>query len=92
MPKAVSYSDARDHLKTHLDYVVNNSQTLVIVRKNGDDVVMMARKDYESLEETLYLLSSPKNRKHLLSAIKNEGKGSVTFKSKKEIEKFFTKK
>jgi antitoxin YefM len=90
MPKAVSYSDARDHLKTHLDYVVNNSQTLVIVRKNGDDVVMMARKDYESLEETLYLLSSPKNRKHLLSVTKNKSKGKrVTLKSQKEIDKFF---
>jgi antitoxin YefM len=93
MSKEVSYSDAREHLKTYLDYVVQNSETLIITRKNNDDVVMMSRKDYDSLEETLYLLSSPKNRKVLLSAIKNEGKGkSVTFKSRKEIEEFFSKK
>jgi antitoxin YefM len=90
MSKEVSYSDAREHLKTYLDFVVQNSETLIITRKNSEDVVMMSRKDYESMEETLYLLSSSKNRKHLLDAIKNEGKGKrVTLKSKKDFDKFF---
>jgi antitoxin YefM len=90
MSKEVSYSDAREHLKTYLDFVVQNSETLIITRKNSEDVVMMSRKDYDSMEETLYLLSSPKNRKHLMTAIKNEGKGNrVTLKSKKDIDKFF---
>ncbi|OFW80409.1 MAG: hypothetical protein A2887_05610 [Alphaproteobacteria bacterium RIFCSPLOWO2_01_FULL_40_26] len=91
MSREVSYSEARDNFKSCLDYVVNNSDIITITRRNGDDVVMMSRHDYESLEETLYLLSSPKNRKHLLDAIKNQGKGAVTFKSRKEIEKFFSK-
>lgn len=90
MSKEVSYSDAREHLKSYLDYVVHNSETLIITRKNSDDVVMMSRKDYDSLEETLYLLSSSKNRKHLLNAIKNEGKGKrVVIKSKKDLDKLF---
>ena len=58
MSKEVSYSDAREHLKTYLDFVVQNSETLIITRKNNEDVVMMSRKDYDSMEETLYLLSS----------------------------------
>jgi antitoxin YefM len=92
MSKEVSYSDAREHLKTYLDFVVQNSETLIITRKNNEDVVMMSRKDYDSMEETLYLLSSAKNRKHLLSEVKNIKKGnSVTFKSKKEMDKFFEK-
>lgn len=92
MSKEVSYSDAREHLKTYLDFVVQNSETLIITRKNSEDVVMMSRKDYNSMEETLYLLSSAKNRKHLLSEVKNIKKGkSVTFKSKKEMDKFFEK-
>ncbi len=92
MSKEVSYSDAREHLKTYLDFVVQNSETLIITRKNNEDVVMMSRKDYDSMEETLYLLSSAKNRKHLLNEVKNIKKGnSVTFKSKKEMDKFFEK-
>lgn len=92
MSKEVSYSDARENLKTYLDFVVQNSETLIITRKNSEDVVMMSRKDYDSMEETLYLLSSAKNRKHLLGEVKNIKKGkSVTFKSKKEMDKFFEK-
>lgn len=91
MSKEVSYSEARDHLKTYLDYVSHNSDTVIISRKNGDDVVMMSRKDYNSLEETLYLLSSSKNRELLLRAMRSSGqKGKrVTLKSKKEIDQFF---
>lgn len=90
MSREVSYSDARGNLKTYLDYVVNNSETLFITRKNSDDVVMMARKDFEALEETLYLLSSANNRKHLREAIKKEGKGKrAVLRSKKDIDKLF---
>lgn len=90
MSKEVSYSDARGQLKSYLDYVVDNSETLIITRKNSEDVVVMSRKNYESLEETLYLLSSAKNRKHLRDAMKNEGKGKrAILKSKKDIDKLF---
>ncbi len=54
-------------------------------------VILSPLPEEMAMEETLYLLSSPKNRKHLLDAIKNQGKGAVTFKSRKEIEKFFSK-
>jgi antitoxin YefM len=90
MSKEVSYSEARSHFKTYLDYVVEHSETLIITRKTSDDVVMMSRKDYDSLNETLYLLSSTKNRKHLLAAMKNEGRGKrVVLKSKSDISKLF---
>ena len=90
MSKEISYSEAREHLKEHFDYICNNSETVFVARRNGDDIVMMSRKDYDSINETLYLLSSSKNRKHLNSAIKNLGKGKkVTLKSQKDFDKFF---
>ena len=90
MSKEISYSEAREHLKDHFDYICNNSETVFVARRNGDDVVMMSRKDYDSINETLYLLSSSKNRKILNSAVKNLGKGKrITLKSSKELDKFF---
>ena len=90
MSKTVSYSDAREHFKEYLDYVSINSDPIIITRKNGADVVMMARSDYSSLEETLYLMSNKNNRKHLLAAIKQEGKGKkIILKSKKDINNLF---
>ena len=70
MSKEVSYSDAREHLKYYMDYVVNNSDTIVISRRDSDDVVMMSRKDYDSMEETLYLLSIPKMRESIRKGLK----------------------
>jgi antitoxin YefM len=89
MPKEVSYSDARAHFKSYLDYISLNNEIVVINRKNNEDIVMMTRRDYESIEETLYILSSPKNRERIFKAIKNEGKGSITLKTKKELREFF---
>ncbi len=90
--KAVSYSEARNNLKTYLDYVNDNHDTVTIVRQNGNNIVMMSEDDYNSINETLYLLSSSNNRKNLMDAIKNKGKGkSITLKSKEDIKKFFGK-
>lgn len=59
-------------------------------KKPNHSVIKKSHSDDESLKETLYLLSNSNNRKHLLKAIKNKGKGKcVSFKSKKEIDRFF---
>ncbi len=88
MSKTISYSDAREHLKTYLDYTIQNNDPIFITRKNGGDAVLMSKNDYNSIEETLYLLSSEKNRKHLTKALSGKGKKNI-LKSKKDIEKLF---
>jgi antitoxin YefM len=50
----------------------------LITTRNGEQaVVMPSLEDYQSLEETAYLLRNPANAKRLLSAISqlNTGKG-----------------
>ncbi|HEX8549369.1 MAG TPA: type II toxin-antitoxin system prevent-host-death family antitoxin [Cytophagaceae bacterium] len=55
----------RQNLDTFLNDVVKDHQPLIIRRKNGKDVVILAREDYSSFMETLYLLQSPKNAERL---------------------------
>jgi antitoxin YefM len=64
-------------MKSYLDNVVNDSRPLYVTRTNGEDVVVLSKSDYESMQETYYLMSSPKNAERLLEAIKDldEGKG-----------------
>jgi antitoxin YefM len=90
--KAVSYSEARNNLKTYLDYVDQSHDAVTIVRQNGKNVVMMSEDDYNSINETLYLLSSANNRKNLLASLNDGLEGSITFKKAEDIEKFFNKK
>ncbi len=88
--QAISYSEARNNLKTYLDYVDQNHDAVTIVRQNGGNIVMITEDDYNSINETLYLLSSKNNRKNLLDAIKNKGKGKrVIVKSQDDIKNLF---
>lgn len=72
-----TYSNFRQNLKSHLDNVVNDQKALYVTRANGEDVVVLSKSDYESMQETYYLMSSPKNAERLLQSIKDleEGKG-----------------
>ena len=71
-----TYSNFRQNLKTFLDNVVTNHVPLFVTRSNGEDVVVLSKKDYESITETLHLLSSPKNAERLQRGIEEFEKGS----------------
>lgn len=65
----VTYSEARNNLKSVLDKVVADSMPTVIFRQRGQSVVVMSKCDYDSMAETNYLLSSPANAKRLREAM-----------------------
>lgn len=75
--QAVSYSEARDNLKSMIDKVVADRAPLAITRQRGEGAVLVSASEWASIEETLYLLSSPANAKHLLDgiALLDAGKG-----------------
>ncbi len=73
--EVTTYSNFRQNLKAHLDGVVNDQKPLYVSRANGEDVVVLSKSDYEGLQETHYLMSSPKNAKRLLEALEQANKG-----------------
>lgn len=75
--KTVNYTELRDKLKSNLDMVCENHETLIVHRPGGKSVVMMSLDEYNSQKETEYLLSSPKNAERLLNSIKNIEEGNV---------------
>jgi len=88
--KTVNYSELRNQLKSNLDMVCEDHETLIVHRPGGKSVVMMSLDEYNSQKETEYLLSSPKNAERLLNSIKNieEGKTiEVTWEMLKSLEK-----
>lgn len=65
----ITYSEARKKLAGTMEKVCDDHAPVTITRKNSRSVVMMSLKDYEALEETAYLLRSPKNARRLLESI-----------------------
>lgn len=76
--KIISFTEARNGLKSVLDSVVDDADTTVITRRDADDAVVMSLEYYNSLMETVHLLRSPSNAEHLNRSIAQyrEGKAS----------------
>lgn len=75
--KVVSFTEARNNLKSILDTVVNDADTTVITRRDAEDAVVMSLDYYNSLMETVYLLRSPNNAAHLQRSIAQFNAGKV---------------
>ena len=73
----VTYSETRANLKAVLDRVVDDCVPIVITRQRGKPVVMISMDDWNSTQETRYLLSTPNNAKRLLGAIEDMNAGQI---------------
>ena len=75
--KALSYTALRRTLAKTMERVCNDHEPIIITRKSEGAVVMLSLENYESLEETTYLLRSPQNLKRLVESISQleQGKG-----------------
>jgi len=67
---SLSFSDTRANLKAVMDKVVADRAPIAITRQKAEGVVMISASEWASIEETLYLLRSPKNAERLLEAIR----------------------
>ena len=68
--QTVTYSEARDNLKAVMDKAEADRAPILITRQRGENVVMVSASEWAGMEETLHLMSSPANAKHLLEGIK----------------------
>lgn len=67
---AISYSAARENLKSVIDRVVEDHAPITITRQRGEGAVLVSESDWASIQETLYLLRSPANAARLLEAVR----------------------
>jgi antitoxin YefM len=65
----LTYTDARNSLASALDRVVQDRETAVITRTGRESVVMVAQSEWDAIQTTLHLLSSPRNADRLHQAI-----------------------
>ncbi|MBN1273380.1 MAG: type II toxin-antitoxin system prevent-host-death family antitoxin [Candidatus Aminicenantes bacterium] len=75
--KSKTYTEAGEKLSDLIERVCEDHDPFIITKRRDKAAVLMSLEDYESLEETCYLLRSPRNAQRLMESIKEieEGKG-----------------
>jgi antitoxin YefM len=76
----LSYSSFRNSLASVLDKVNNDHKPVMITRQNGKPAILMSVEDFQSYEETAYLMASPKNAERLNQAISEVEAGKTVQK------------
>lgn len=74
---AANFSEFRAGLKSYLDSVEEDNEIVIIKRKSGKGTVLISLEEYNSIMETLHLLSSKKNANRLYDSIEQLKTGNT---------------
>ena len=74
---AITYTTARQNLAQTMDAVCENHAPIVITRQRAEPVVMMSLADFNSIQETAYLLSNPANAARLRASVADAESGRL---------------
>jgi antitoxin YefM len=75
--KSISYSSFRGRLAKVLDQVNEDRAPLLVTRQGSKPAVVLSLEDFESYEETAYLMASPENAKRLNRAMADSEAGNT---------------
>jgi len=88
----ISYTELRQNLARYLDETVANRTPIVVTRQGGKEpVVFMPLQEFEGWQETVHLLSSPRNAERLLESIRQAEDGQVEERELLRAEKVASK-
>ncbi|MFL5285590.1 MAG: type II toxin-antitoxin system Phd/YefM family antitoxin [Rhodopila sp.] len=74
----VSFSELRRDMASHFDRVTADREPLVVTRQGGKgNLVVLSEQEFESWQETVHLLASPKNAERLLASIRQARAGGA---------------
>lgn len=84
--KHTTSTDLRKNLSAIMDAVNDDHEPLIVTRVKGKPVVLISLEDYEAMDETAYLLSSPANRAVLDKAIAETDEAAFVVRTMEELE------
>ena len=74
---ATNYSNIRNNFKNYCDKATRDYETIIVTRKNDENVVLMSEEEYNNLMENLYIMSNKDYYNELLKRKDEVEKGKV---------------
>ena len=74
--KAITSNQAKKKLDELIDEVVLDVEPTIVCNEEGKQVVLMSLDEFNSWQETIYLLSNPANAEYLMESIKQAKSGN----------------
>lgn len=84
---AINYSTVRKELAKTMEQICSDHEPTIITKGGKCSVVMISLEDYQSMEETAYLLSSPRNAARLAKSMENARRGIGKTMTFEELDK-----
>ena len=83
---AVNYTNLRDNMKTYMDKVTDDYETMVVTRKNNKNVVMISEEAYNNLMENVYVMGNKANYDWLMESKAQLEKGTLSVHNLTEVD------
>ena len=58
---AVNYTNLRDNMKSYMDKVTDDYETMIVTRKDNKNVVIISEESYNNLMENIYVMGDKEN-------------------------------
>ena len=87
--KKLSESDFISNLDNELDFIGNNNTNQLIIKrpKGKGNIVLISEAEFNTMQETLYLISSKKNRERILESLQQLKDGKTIKVKLKDLRK-----
>ena len=83
---AVNYTNLRDNMKTYMDKVTDDYETMIVTRKNNKNIVMLSEESYNNLIENAYIMGNKANYDWIMEAKEQLEKGNVSVQDLIEVD------
>ena len=83
---AVNYTNLRDNMKTYMDRVTDDYETLIVTRKDNKNVVMLSEEYYNNLMENIYVMGNKVNYDWLMESKAQLERGNISVQNLVEVD------
>ena len=83
---AVNYTNLRDNMKSYMDKVTDDYETMIVTRKDNKNIVMLSEESYNNLMENIHVMGNKSNYDWLMESKAQLERGNISTHNLIEVE------